>query len=459
MVVFNSRSFGSIVAALTLCGSAFCASAAPMTDKQITTYLKEHVDDDDRGIGIVVGVIDERGPRVFSYGTTKNHGTNQVNADTLFEIGSITKIFTTLLLQNVVERGEVKLDDPIGKFLPASVKTPSFNGKQITLLDLATHSSSLPRLPPEMANVIYMMMHRDDPYAGFRERELYHFLSTYKLEREIGSQFEYSNVGMELLGHVLSLRAGTNYEALVRERICQPLQMTNTFVTVPPALEPHFATGHDPDAKPVKNWSAPLPGDGGLRSSVNDMLKFLAAEMGVTPSSLSAAMAETQKPRRPTDDANMKIGLGWIVTQKGFVWHDGETAGFSSWIGFNPGTHYGIVVLSNYSDDGDEVGETIFGLRKRHRAGKIDYNLYDQYTGKYQETGPEHGVLAVTREGTKLFARYTGQDKFEVLPESAGHLFNIQANIQLVFKSGANGVVTGLTLIQDEVESKFIKQK
>ena len=454
----------SALAALICFGAIFLIPSAkvlsaPIPDAEIPTYLKEYIDRDNQGVGIVVGVVDAHGSRVFSYGTTKNDGTNDVNADTLFEIGSITKIFTTLMLQDMVDRGEVKLDDPIGKFLPASVKTPSRNGKQITLLDLATHTSGLPRLPPAVTSVWNMLLHSDDPYANFGEKQLYEFVSSYQLERDIGAQFEYSNVGMELLGHCLALKAGTIYEALMLQRICGPLKMTNTFINVPPALQSRFATGHDDDGKPVKNWSSPLPGDGGIRSTANDLLKFLSAEIGLTKSGLSASMAKTQIARRPTDEGHLKIGLGWLIVTNGVIWHNGGTAGFSSWIGFDPKTHYGIVVLCNCAGDPDAPGETIMGLRPYRRVAKIDPRIYERYAGKYKGVDILHGALVVTRKKDQLFSRYENQNEFELYPESTNRFFNNQLDIEIIFQTDTNGITSGISLHQNGEKSRFQREK
>src|SRR5881296_3518117 len=171
------------------------------TGAEISQFLQDAVEKEKRAPGIVAGIIGEKGTQLIACGTLKRGGSEKVDGDTIFEIGSITKVFTTLLLQDMVERGEVKLDDPIGKFLPASVKTPSRNGKEITLYHLATHTSGLPRLA---FGTWYMIWHIDDPYAPFKVKDFYKFLSGYKLPRDVGAEFEYSNAGMALLGHLLS---------------------------------------------------------------------------------------------------------------------------------------------------------------------------------------------------------------------------------------------------------------
>ena len=171
----------------------------------------------------MVGIVDENGSSIVSCGKMDNGTDQEVNGDTLFEIGSVTKTFTGLLLQDMVERGQMKLDDPVAKYLPTTVKMPTRNGKEITLLQLATHTSGLPCMPdyidPKRA---------DDQDADFTVEKLYAFLSGYQLTRDPGAKWEYSNLGMGLLGHVIALKAGTDYESLVVERICRPLKMDST---------------------------------------------------------------------------------------------------------------------------------------------------------------------------------------------------------------------------------------
>ena len=162
----------------------------------------------------MVGVIEPQGRRVVAYGSLNQGDPRPLNGDTIFEIGSVTKVFTSLLLADMVQRGEVALADPVAKYLPADVKVPERGGRVITLVDLSTHTSGLPRMPSNF--------HPKDPanpYADYTVEQLYQFLSSYQLTRDIGSQFEYSNLGGGLLGQALARRAGMDYEALVRSRI------------------------------------------------------------------------------------------------------------------------------------------------------------------------------------------------------------------------------------------------
>ena len=447
----------TLVCALLLSGAvSFSVRAADTSSVNFQKILVDRIDRDGNGVGLVVGIIDDHGSHVFAYGKMKADETRQVDGDTLFEIGSITKTFTALALQDMADHEELALDDTVGKFLPAGVKTPSYHGREIKLVDLATHTSGLPRLP---FGFWHLLTHMSDPYASFGEPELYHYLGTHRLEQEPGKTFEYSNLGMMLLGQALALKSGTNYEAMIRERICRPLHMDSTGIELSPELRARFASGHDEAGKVVKNWSSPLPGDGGLRSSVNDMLKYLSAEMGLTASPLSAAMARTQVPLRKTDGGNEKVGLGWIIathkdTNANVVWHDGGTSGYMSWISFNKHAGRGVVVLSNSDDDVDDFGQMLMdillGQRAYHKAVAVDPTLYQSCVGRYECATKDDGRMKfyITADHGKIYSRLDKQEAVEIFPLTATHYFNNDLDTDYVFQKDAGAAVTNMVFTQ-----------
>jgi CubicO group peptidase (beta-lactamase class C family) len=325
---------------------------AQLTDEEIRAVLQDRIDRAKQSVGIVVGLVDDKGVRVITYGKPRQDSKQPLDGDSVFEIGSVTKVFTTTLLADMVERGEVSLSDPVSKYLPKTVKTPTRDGKEITLFDLATHTSGLPRMPTNL-------IERDpkNPYADYSVDQLYEFLSGYTLTRRIGEKYEYSNLGVGLLGHVLALRAGTDYETLVRNRISQPLKMENTRIKLTPEMLRRLATGHNKMLEPVANWDLPtLAGAGALRSTVNDLLKFAAANLGLTNSTLLTAM---QKAHQPYETDMMYVGLGWDIMGKGdaeLIWHGGRTGGYNSFIGLNKKNRKGVVVLSNATNDITDIG-------------------------------------------------------------------------------------------------------
>jgi serine-type D-Ala-D-Ala carboxypeptidase/endopeptidase len=211
----------------------------PGTD-EIREILVKRVDQQKQAIGIVVGVVEPNGRRVVAYGNLAKGDSRPVDGDTIFEIGSVTKVFTSLLLADIVNHKEVALDDPAAQYLPENVKLPERSGKSITLLDLSTHSSGLPPLPSNLK-----------PETDYSVDDLYRFLSGYTLPRDPGSEYEYSNLGAGLLGHLLACRAGTDYEGLIRSRIARPLSMPDTGITLSSSMSQRMATGHNAMLAPV----------------------------------------------------------------------------------------------------------------------------------------------------------------------------------------------------------------
>jgi len=329
------------------------------SDSEIRGILADRIVRARQGVGMVVGVVEPKGRRVVAYGSLDLGDNRPLDGDTIFEIGSVTKVFTSLLLADMVQRGEVALDDPVAKYLRPGVKVPERGGRRITLEDLATHTSGLPRIPPNMKPA-----NPANPYADYSAERLYEFLSTYKLWHDIGTGFDYSNLGGGLLGHALAQRAGMNYEALVRSRIADPLGMTSTRITLSTKMQARLAVGHNVKLAAVPNWDfQALAGAAALRSTANDLLVFLAGNLGYSKSPLAPAMAAMLKVRRPTLDPDMEMTLGWAVTGDGIAWANGSTAGYRAFVGYHPKSRVGVVVLSNtFTDTGlNDIGMHLLG--------------------------------------------------------------------------------------------------
>jgi serine-type D-Ala-D-Ala carboxypeptidase/endopeptidase len=433
------------------------SSPAPTlsTDAQIRDLLVERIDKQHQSIGIVVGLVDSTGRRTISYGKFDTGDGRAVDGNTVFEIGSVTKVFTSLLLADMAQRGEVALTDPVAKYLPAGVKIQERNGRQITLEDLATHTSGLPRLPTNLSP-----KDSANPYADYSVEQLYQFLSGYQLTRDIGSQYEYSNLSGGLLGHVLARRAGMDYEKLVRSRICDPLGMKSTGITLSDEMKTRFAVGHDGSMQRVAYWDLPtLAGAGALRSTMNDMLTFVGANLGYVKSPLAPAMAAMLDVRRPTGAPGLEIGLGWhILSRDGheIVWHNGGTGGFRSFVGFERKAGIGVVVLSNAETPAgvDDIGQHLLNANaplyqppKEHKQVAVDPKLFDGYVGQYQ-LAPSF-VLTITRDGAQLFVQATGQPKLEIFPESERDYFLKAVDAQITFETDTQGKAAGLVLHQN----------
>lgn len=440
------RFVGILVLVLLACG----AFAQVVDDAAIRKILVDRIDVRQAGVGIVVGVIEPSGRRAVSYGTFAKGDKRTVGGDTVFEIGSVTKVFTALLLADMAARGEVALGDPVGKYLPAEVKAPT-----ITLEQLATHRSGLPRLPSNFAP-----KDGNNPYADYTVAQLYEFLASEPLTSAAGSQYDYSNVGAGLLGHALARRAGTDYETLVRRRILAPLGMKSTSITLSAAMKERLAPGHDAEMKPAANWDLPtLAGAGALRSTANDMLTFLGAMLGMTKSPLAGPMASMLIPRHPIGSAGHEVALGWHVQTAGdreIVWHNGGTGGYRTFAGFDPKSRTGVVVLSNAStgEGVDDIGRhlllpalPLLPAPKARKEVAVEPKVLDRYVGRYQLS--PNFILNITRDEGRLYVQATGQPRFELFPSGEREFFLKVVDAQLTFETPSEGRATSVTLHQN----------
>lgn len=444
-----------------LLAASLTANGQELPDSAIRAILQERVTTK-RAVGLVVGVLDHGQRKIFVAGTADAPGV-ALDGNTVFEIGSMTKVFTASLLADMVARGEVKLDDPVAKYLPPSVRVPSRNGKQITLLDLATQSSGLPRMPTN-----FNPKDQNNPYADYSVDQMYAFLSGYELPRDIGTQYEYSNLGVGLLGHALSLRAGKSYEALLTERILKPLAMNDTKITLDEFAKGRLARGHSASGGVVGNWDLPtLAGAGALRSTVNELLKFLAANLDTLSKPLGPVLATTHFARRDAGGAQMRIGLNWhILTafDRPLDWHNGGTGGYRSFIGMDATRQRGVVVLSNQSIAPDDIGFHLLDVRaplapptKVRKEIAVDPVVLETYVGVYQ-LAPTF-ALTITRESGSLFGQATGQQKFELFAESPAEFFLKDVDAQITFEKDPVGKVTRLILHQGGRDVPGIKTK
>ncbi|HKS25660.1 MAG TPA: serine hydrolase [Thermoanaerobaculia bacterium] len=428
-----------IPALLAVVLAAACLPAAPPpipSDAEIRKILVDRTDVQKQGVGIVVGVIEPSGRRrIVAYGSTDRDDKGPLDGDTVFEIGSVTKVFTSLLLADAVRRGEVALDDPVAKYLPAGTKVPAHGGKPIRLVDLATHTAALPSFPP---NHVPKDLH--NPYADYTVAQLYEFLAGYELPRDPGAQYDYSNLGVGLLGHALARRAGMDYETLVRTRITAPLSMKSTSIALSDSMRKRLATGHDARRERTPNWDLPtLSGAGALRSTANDLLTFLSANLGLTPTPLAPAMASMLATRRPTPRPHLQVALAWhIITAddgRELVLHNGGTGGYRSFVGFDPKNRTGVVVLSNTStDDGvDDIGRHLLdpSTPLAQPPKQVDPKVLERYVGLY-ELAP-NAIFRITRDGSHLYAQLTGQPKLELFPESETKFFYKVVDAQITF--------------------------
>ncbi len=444
------------LAALLTHSAGLTAQSIEITE-EAKSSIRARVDNG-YNVGIIVGLIDGRGSRYFSYGETVFGNATTPDEHTVFEIGSITKVFTSILLADMVRSGEVALDDPIDQYLPEGVTAPQGGGRSITLYDLATHTSGLPRMPSNFAPA-----DATNPYADYTVEQMYAFLSEYALQREIGSQYEYSNLAGGLLGNLLANAAGMTYGDLIQQKITSVIDMDDTVIELTPDQQQRLARGHV-GATVVSNWDIPaLAGAGALRSTASDMLTFLAANTGVEETRLYGAMSDTHQPRETAGSASMRVALGWHVRSDGdkkVVWHNGGTGGYRSFAGFLQGGTAGVVVLTNTSVGADDIGfhllDSSFPLEQVRAVVAVDRAIFEKYVGQY-ELSPAL-IFDIRIEAGQLTAQLTGQQRLPVYAESDTRFFYRVVDAQITFEVDERGEASALVLHQNGMDQRAKKR-
>ncbi len=405
-------------------------------------------------MGLAIGIVQGGRSECFGYGKISTASDKVPDETTLFEIGSITKVFTALALADMAREGLVALDDPVRKWLPDSVKVPTRDGQEITLAHLASHTSGLPRLGRILE--FQAVGNPLNPFARFSVEDLYKTLATSSLAATPGTKYAYSNLGAGLLGHALARRAGMDYEELLRRRILVPLEMNDTRIALSHDAKSRLAVGHDIDGNPLPPWDLPtLAGAGALRSDVKDLVRFVQANLRRGKPPLAEAMETTYRPRLDfAPDQSICLGWHWRKSDK-ILWHNGQTGGYHAFVGLNPGQSLGVVVLGNTAGGTvDQIAHRLLDLL----AGKpieplefkkphpVDPAVLDQYVGNY-ELYP-NCILYVTREGDRLWVQATNQPRLGVYAQSDTKFSYRAVDAQITFVRNKEGRVDKLVLHQ-----------
>lgn len=377
--------------------------------------------DSESVVGLTIGVIDGSKQSVLGLGRLDVDAAGAPDARTVYEIGSISKVFTGTLLAHAVGAGQLKLDTPLPELLKAAkVKLKAEKGRSITLLDLATHRSGLPRMPTN-----FRPANPENPYADYDAAALRAYLVGAEPLREPEERYEYSNLAMGLLGHLLAQQSKTTYEALVIKHITAPLGMPNTRITLSPEMRKRLAKPHKFDAAPASNWDlSVLEGAGGLRSDMTDMLKFARSVItgGDTPVGRAHALARKAHSHAPGGPA---MGLGWHLDADDRCWHNGQTGGYHAYLSVMPTKRRAVIVLSNsangYADRlGKEIEEILDGKQPEvHELAaplEVDGKTMDALCGTFVMGAGMR--LTVTHEGRRLMAQVSGQPAWRLFAET-----------------------------------------
>jgi CubicO group peptidase (beta-lactamase class C family) len=421
------------------------------------------------GQGLVIGVLDSGKTRFVAGGTAAGA---KVDRDILFEIGSISKVFTSLILADMVNKGEVSLDDPAAKFLPAGHRMPERGGRQITLRDLATHLSGLPRMADDMDAADGI----DNPFEGYDEARLLAFLDRFELARDPGSQWEYSNLGAGLLGYLLGRAAHKDYETLLTERITGPLGMKDTAVALTPAQAPRLAAPFDAYMRPAKPWDIGLlAGAGGIRSTATDMLIFARAVLD-PKSPIAPAMKTALSVRIPGQSAEVEQALGWAILHPGpdreVLLHDGGTGGYRSFLAIESAKGRAVVALANSAAEPSNadlalhilLGRASSGTppippppppRSKHTEIVLPAAELGKFAGRYDLGSGV--VMEIRRIDDGLYALregIPGAPRLRIFAEGPRAFFWKAVDAQISFTTDDSGTVTGAEFRQGAISMK-----
>jgi serine-type D-Ala-D-Ala carboxypeptidase/endopeptidase len=408
-----------------------------------------------RATGIVLGVMDADGTsRIVSYGNP-GPGAAPLGPNTVFEIGSITKVFTSTVLATMAARSEVSLDAPVRRYLPSDLAPPERNGVAITLAHLSEQNSGLPQLPANFAP-----KDAANPWVDYSVEDLSRYFSTLTLSRMPGERYEYTNLGVGLLGMALSRQAGMSYEELVAERVLRPLGMTNTGIRSTLAMARARAIGHDQQGAPTADWqmSVPFEAAGALRSTIIDLLKFLDANIGPPKNDLERAMRMAHEPRAAAGSS--RIGLNWMSSKTpggvNIVYHSGNTGGFSAYVGFDPVRGVGVVMLTNQAatplDIPVHLLDPTVPLREAQKtpaelgAITLPVGSLSRLVGTYVLDSPPRLRFTVTVEADQLYVDAPGLGRLAFHPRTPLQFFNVSLNAQIAFVENQGGQVSGVTV-------------
>lgn len=388
-----------------------------------------------------IGIVDSEGTHVLHCGSPRP------SDETLYELGSLSKVLTTSTLAVLAHEGVVEFGDVVSAFLP-EVGTL----QNMTLLSLATHTSGLPPLPTN-----FQPREPRDPYADYLERHLTEFLVSYESPEGLEA-YTYSNLGVGLLGYVLAEHTGTPYERLVKNRITGPLRMKDTTITLDQAQLARFLQGHDADGMPVGPWNfGVLQGAGAWRSTVADMVVFLETNIDPPDTGLgrSLRMAHALRDVSP----GVTRALGWLVAPEGWLWHNGETGGGHAFLSFSPESRRGVVVLSNTASRVvDRLGLAI--MRFLHGMPhaldipdtvELPVTSLERYVGRY--VFDSETEMLIELHDTRLFARIVGQESLGIYATSPELFYYRAVDAELEFIMQEDGDISGLRLHQGGVTS------
>ncbi|MHA7057434.1 serine hydrolase domain-containing protein [Aquimarina sp. M1] len=315
-------------------------------NKEIAQLLEEKLLLFPNQTEVSIALIDQKSSEFFGIVRKEDSLQIKMNQNAIYEIGSITKVFTATLLAKLVMEKEVSLDDSVISLLPFTLENPTEDQKHITLKMLTNHTSGLPRIPQNIIPLI--TSNQGDPYRNYDTDKLYEYLKTdFKTESTPGEKSTYSNLGAGLLGHLLTLKTNKTYEELLQEKIFNPLDMNSSTTDLEKILATSIIKGLDPKGHEVSNWNFDvLAGAGAIKSNIVDLEKFVRKQMSNDP------VYELTQKQTHTLNKQVSLGLGWHIVHKDdqtILFHNGGTGGYTSSLVINKNAQKAVIILTNIS--------------------------------------------------------------------------------------------------------------
>lgn len=438
---------------------AFCIGTDPLPGQDAAKFTKQLDElvqpylENKKFFAASVGIVRKGKVYTRSYGQMSETDQTKPDANTIYEIGSISKVFTGILLADAVERKQVKLDQTLGALVSGLSDSNEEIAKSITLQHLSQHMSGLPRMPGNMSIKDF-----NNPFDGYDRKRLLDYLKTANTMSPPGEKHAYSNLGVGLLGDLLSQQSERSYEQLLAERIFKPLEMQDASLEVPDEKMKRFAPPHNATLMKDHCWDFDsLAGCGAIRGSVNDMAKFMKANINPPDNEIGNAINLAWKKSLDATKQHSAMGLGWMIAADGSTrWHNGRTGGYQAMMLVSRQLKTGVVLLSNTAgSEIDPLAESIFQMavgmsvkpRQFVKEVDVDEKFVQRLVGKYRLA--KGVIIDVTAKGNRMTAQITGQQALSIVPEQDTVWRYELVEAKLVFDVPDQGPATKVTLKQD----------
>ncbi len=465
MIFFDRNTYRCVLVWLVIfwsCCVLTCNASSQYLTNQWVKKMASPLIENRIADGISIGYIEGHHYGTVHLGSSNQEG-NRASNLTLYEIGSVSKVFTSLLLANAVVRGEIDLNSIAEIANQQNIQFPTRNDKTIKWGHLSTHRSGLPRLPTNMH-----LTDLTNPYRDYDSRKAATFLNGYELPRDPGEAYEYSNFAASVLGYLVSQHAGMSYEELLQVRIAKPLRMNDCTISLTTDQSQRLATPHNKFGSTTSPWTfADLPGAGGIRTTLFDLMRFAKAQLFPPAGYAGKAIELAWKKHQEADASGPAMGLGWLIHADGQTrWHNGQTGGYHSVIFINREIECAVIVLCNtaVSDNIDQLAMQMIARvalqgaepssdessEKKPGELAIDAKLRKRLEGRYQLT--PNFIFDVNDRDGHLMVGITNQPTQEVFPDSATMWSYRGVDAKLEFQLRKSGRAKSLILHQNGIK-------